>query len=128
MLVMPVMVMFFTVFSFISKLLTQCISPIMPQERLFGLLCVLPSRAETLPARLMALRALTRCSLVAPECMTPGISSYFLNIFNGFQGFSRVFEGLWHPRNEFGVEGVACLQRLGSVAFKLIYVTCLDGL
>lgn len=29
-------------------------------------------RAETLSARLMALRALSRCSFVAPECMSHG--------------------------------------------------------
>lgn len=57
------------------------------QEQLFRLLCVLPSRAETLAARLMALRALSRCSFVAPECM-----------------------------NDFGVEGVACLQYIMAVS------------
>lgn len=57
------------------------------QEQLFRLLCVLPSRAETLAARLMALRALSRCSLVAPQCM-----------------------------NEFGIEGVACLQYIMAVS------------
>ncbi|CAJ1411290.1 unnamed protein product, partial [Effrenium voratum] len=60
------------------------------QEQLFRLLCVLPSRAETLSARLMALRALSRCSFVAPECM-----------------------------NDFGVEGTACLQYIMAVTSSL---------
>eukprot|EP00931_Biecheleriopsis_adriatica_P096456 TRINITY_DN7010_c0_g1_i1.p1 TRINITY_DN7010_c0_g1~~TRINITY_DN7010_c0_g1_i1.p1 ORF type:complete len:5389 (-),score=1202.56 TRINITY_DN7010_c0_g1_i1:94-16260(-) len=51
------------------------------QEELFRLICVLPSKAETLSARLMSLRALSRCAFVNPECM-----------------------------NQFAIEGLACLQ------------------
>eukprot|EP00930_Biecheleria_cincta_P042926 TRINITY_DN29538_c0_g1_i1.p1 TRINITY_DN29538_c0_g1~~TRINITY_DN29538_c0_g1_i1.p1 ORF type:complete len:5332 (-),score=1004.55 TRINITY_DN29538_c0_g1_i1:66-16061(-) len=56
------------------------------QEQLFKMLCVLPSKAETMTARLMALRALSRCAFVNPECM-----------------------------NDFAIEGVACLQYVMAI-------------
>ncbi|CAE7942874.1 unnamed protein product, partial [Symbiodinium necroappetens] len=60
------------------------------QEHLFRLLCVLPARAETLAARVMSLRALSRVAFVAPECM-----------------------------NDFALEGVACLQYIMAVTSAL---------
>ncbi|CAE8722979.1 unnamed protein product, partial [Polarella glacialis] len=39
------------------------------QKELFRLLSVLPSKAETLSAKLMGLRALSRCAFVNPACM-----------------------------------------------------------